>query len=162
MIDWRQLRKLREHRRDAALQVVRTDQEVVDAREAAVRRAMKQLEDAEFSRESHWRAAADPQGLSASSLAGAALWSGVLGKRIDGERQAAAQAQQAHSHSVETLERSRALLRQASAAVQKAEEVLQRDRRQALRLEESRLESAGEDAATLSWLARRSGPGRRG
>jgi hypothetical protein len=157
-IDWRLLVEVRERQKTVAMEVVARDRRAAGESLAAWQQAQALERQQVAAKVQHWQATAgvlSRGGCDVAALRQAGAWSGALDAQIVQAGRQAMQAGQAHAVREQTLEASRRELRAASGDLEKARQMQQRERSEQRRLQERRHESRTDDAATQSWLARR-------
>jgi len=153
-IDWKLLIDVRERQKIAAAGVVTRERQAADESQAQLRQAQWQVQQKQQHKDGHWqgtRQALAGGQCRVAELVRAGEWSRALDAQIAKASQNAAQAGQAHALREQALEESRQRLRAAHGEVEKARQMQQRARAEALRLVEVRQDEAAGDAATRTW-----------
>jgi len=157
-IDWKLLIDVRERQKTAAAGVVTRERKAADESQLRLRQAQWQVQQEQQHKDGHWQgtrqALAGGQGRVAD-LVQAGAWSRALDAHIARASQNALQAGQAHAQREQALEESRRRLRAAHGEVEKARQMQQRARAEALRLAEVRQDGDAGDAAAGTWALRR-------
>jgi len=158
-IDWKLLVGVRERQKTVAMGIVARDRAAAEQSRAGLQQAQEWQQQQVQNKAAHWQETAgaltDGQ-CSVAQLRHAGAWSAALDARIAEASRLAAQAGQAHALRESTLDASRRKLRAASAEVEKAQQMQQRNRGERLRLQEQRLDEATEETTSQAWAARRS------
>ncbi|MBT2324101.1 serine kinase [Variovorax paradoxus] len=157
-IDWKLLIDVRERQKSAAMGIVARDRRAAEESLARLQQAEARRQQQVQNKAQHWQATvgalSDGQ-CSIAQLRHAGAWSGALDAQIAQAGRATAQAGQAHAQRELLLEASRKQLRAASGELEKAQQMQQRARTEALRVMELRQDETAEEAASKAWAARR-------
>ena len=157
-IAWKLLADVRERHQRSALQAVGRDQRALQACEALAGEARQQWLQQHQAKAQHWQATTAALGEGACSVAQmrqAGAWSHALDARIAAAGTTVLQAQAVVAHAEGQLDASRGQLRRASAELEKARQMQQRDRAELRAQQERRLDEATEEASVQQWSAAR-------
>ncbi len=150
--NWRQLVRVRQQQRTSAIETVARDRRAVDDSAAVAAHAEQGLRREQQLKAEFWTSTVHGNGgVSVAQLRHAGAWNRVLNQQIAQAADRLALARQVELHRQQSLALSRQRLQQTSGELEKAEQVLQRQRHAHARMQECRHDAQADDQAVQSW-----------